>query len=176
MKKLSFVEKNDALVKLKSKEHFDKDCELLRKLNPTSRLHNEIANASEFSISSLSGRILMELLDLAPIEDIQSNRSSATLDYLNSLMPSGGATEEDKPAEEATEEDKPAEETTEEDKPTEEATEEDKPAEEATEEDKPAEEATEEDKPTGSKPRVSAKEATQSDKKKATRSKKITQE
>lgn len=136
MKKLSFVEKNDALVKLKSKEHFDKDCELLRKLSPTSRLHNEIANASEFSISSLSGRILMELLDLAPIEDIQSNRSSASLDYLNSLMPAGGATEEDKPTEEA----------------------------------------TKEDKPTGRKPRVSAKEATQSDKKKATRSKKITQE
>ena len=76
MEKLTFIEKNDAIVRLKNPEHFDKDCELLRKLNPGSKLHNEIAKVNEFSIHSVCGRVLLELLDFAPIKDIESNRNA----------------------------------------------------------------------------------------------------
>jgi outer membrane biosynthesis protein TonB len=74
MDKLSFIAKNDALVMLQSADHYDADCALLAKVNPQSKLQNEIAKANEFNRNSLHGRILMELLDLVPIGEIQAAR------------------------------------------------------------------------------------------------------
>ena len=75
MEKLSFVEKNDALVMLQSADHYDADCALLAKVSPQSKLQNEVAKANEFNRNSLHGRILLELLDLIPIGEIQAART-----------------------------------------------------------------------------------------------------
>lgn len=74
MGKLNFFEKNDALQLLREEEHFDADCATLGKLNPASKLQNEIANVNQFNKSSLHGRILFELLDMTTIEEIMAAR------------------------------------------------------------------------------------------------------
>ncbi len=74
MKKLTFIEKNDALVMLHDVQFFDADCILLAKVSPQSKLQNEIAKANDFIHSSLQSKILMELLDCVTIEEIQEAR------------------------------------------------------------------------------------------------------
>jgi hypothetical protein len=74
MKKLTFIEKNDALVMLHDVQFFDTDCELLAKVSPQSKLQNEIAKANGFIHSSLQSKILMELLDCVTIAEIQEAR------------------------------------------------------------------------------------------------------
>ena len=74
MRKLNFFEKNDALQLLQEEKHFDADCATLARLNPASKLQNEIANVNQFNKSSLHGRILFELLDLATIDAINEAR------------------------------------------------------------------------------------------------------
>ena len=75
MEKLSFIQKNDALVMLQSAEHYDADCALLAIVNPQSKLQNEIAKANEFNRNALHGRILLDLLDIIPIKEIQGARA-----------------------------------------------------------------------------------------------------
>lgn len=77
MKKLTFIEKNDALVSLKNLEHFEADCLLLQKVNPTSPIHNEIAQVNDFNKESIGSRIILNLLDFVTIEEIEANRIPA---------------------------------------------------------------------------------------------------
>ena len=74
MNKLSFSQKNDLLVKHKSKKHFGKDLELFQKYCPSDRLMNDLGKATEFSFERLDGQMLYLLLDKVSIEEILKNR------------------------------------------------------------------------------------------------------
>ena len=91
MNNLSFSQKNDLVVKHKSKEAFWKDLELFKKHHPSNRLMNDLARANEFTFERLDGQMLYLLLDKISIEEILINREEkapespgqqATLDAL----------------------------------------------------------------------------------------------
>jgi len=74
MKKISFQEKNNLIVKHKNGEYFSKDLELFKKHCPGHTLNNELAKANKFSYARLDGLMLSYLLDIVSIEDILDNR------------------------------------------------------------------------------------------------------
>lgn len=75
MKKISFQEKNNLIVKHKNGEYFSKDLELFKKHCPGHSLNNELAKANKFSYARLDGLMLSYLLDVVSIEDILENRT-----------------------------------------------------------------------------------------------------
>lgn len=75
MKKISFQEKNNLIVKHKNGEYFSKDLELFKKHCPGHALNNELAKANKFSYARLDGLMLSYLLDVVSIEDIMENRT-----------------------------------------------------------------------------------------------------
>ncbi len=74
MKKISFVEKNDALVRLKAPEHFDNDVALFKEVAPVSPLHNDLAKLNEFNKSTIHSKIILFLLECVTIKEIEDNR------------------------------------------------------------------------------------------------------
>lgn len=74
MKKISFQEKNNLIVKHKNGEYFSKDLELFKKHCPGHALNNELAKANKFSYARLDGLMFSYLLDIVSIEDILENR------------------------------------------------------------------------------------------------------
>lgn len=74
MKKISFQEKNNLIVKHKNGEYFSKDLELFKKHCPGHTLNNELAKANKFSYARLDGLMLSYLLDIVSIENILENR------------------------------------------------------------------------------------------------------
>ena len=75
MKKISFQNKNNLIVKHKNGEYFSKDLELFKKHCPGHILNNELAKANKFSYARLDGLMLSYLLDVVSIEDILENRT-----------------------------------------------------------------------------------------------------
>lgn len=75
MKKISFQEKNNLIVKHKNGEYFSKDLELFKKHCPGHALNNELAKANKFSYARLDGLMLSCLLDVISIEEILENRN-----------------------------------------------------------------------------------------------------
>jgi hypothetical protein len=75
MNTLSFPQKNDLVVKHKSKEHFSKDLELFQKHFPSHRLMNDLARANEFTFDRLDGQMLYLLLEKIPMDEILKNRT-----------------------------------------------------------------------------------------------------
>ena len=75
MKKISFQEKNNLIVKHKNGDYFSKDLELFKKHCPGHVLYNELAKANKFSYARLDGLMLSYLLDIVSIEEILENRS-----------------------------------------------------------------------------------------------------
>ena len=76
MNDLSFSQKNDWVVKYKSKKYFDKDLELFKKYFSYGRLMNDLARANEFTFERLDGQILYLLVDKVSIEEILKNRET----------------------------------------------------------------------------------------------------
>jgi len=74
MNKLSFSQKNDLVVKHKSKKDFWKDLELFKKHYPSNKLMNDLGRANDFTYDRLDGQMLYLLLDKIPIDDILKNR------------------------------------------------------------------------------------------------------
>jgi predicted RNase H-like nuclease (RuvC/YqgF family) len=75
MKKLSFTEKNNFIVKHKSGRHFSKDLELFKKYLPVNhRLSNDLARANTHTFERLDGQMLYVLLDIISPEEILENR------------------------------------------------------------------------------------------------------
>ena len=74
MKNLSFPQKNDLVVKHKSKKYFSKDLELFQKHFLSNRLLNDLARANEFTFEKLDGQMLYLLLDKVSIDEILKNR------------------------------------------------------------------------------------------------------
>jgi len=74
MNNLQFSQKNDLVVKHKSKKHYSKDLELFKKYFPLNRLMNDLAQANEFTFERYDGQMLYMLLDKVSIEDILKNR------------------------------------------------------------------------------------------------------
>ena len=74
MNKLPFTQKNDLVVKHKTKKYFSKDLELFQKHCPSNPLNNDLARANEFSFERLDGQMLYILLDKVPIDEILKNR------------------------------------------------------------------------------------------------------
>lgn len=94
MKKISFQEKNNLIVKHKNGEYFSKDLELFKKHCPGHALNTELAKANKFSYARLDGLMLSYLLDVVSIEEIIENRTqevqpkpeSRTEDAIRSLL------------------------------------------------------------------------------------------
>ena len=76
MNKLSFSQKNDLVVKYKSKHHFGKDLELFKKHFPSNRLMNDLGRTNEFTFEKLDGQMLYLLLDKVSGQDILDNRET----------------------------------------------------------------------------------------------------
>lgn len=74
MKKLTFAEKNDLIVKHKGAASFDRDLELFKKYYPAHSLLKDLARANSFSFARLDGQMLGLLLDVASIDEILENR------------------------------------------------------------------------------------------------------
>lgn len=80
MKKISFQEKNNLIVKHKNGEYFSKDLELFKKHCPGHPLNNDLAKANKFNFARLDGLMISFLLDFIGIEDILKNRLSVNED------------------------------------------------------------------------------------------------
>jgi len=74
MNKLTFIERNDAVVRLKAEQHFDADKALLEKLCPNSKLLPELKRVSQFNRATLCSKVLLELLTVATEAEILANR------------------------------------------------------------------------------------------------------
>lgn len=74
MKKLSFTEKNDLIVKHKNADFFEKDLELFKKHCSGHPLLNDLARANKFAFARLDGQMLGALLEVLSIEEILENR------------------------------------------------------------------------------------------------------
>lgn len=75
MKKLTFAEKNDLIVKHKGAASFDRDLELFKKHCPAHSLLKDLARANSFSFARLDGQMLGLLLDNVSIDEILENRT-----------------------------------------------------------------------------------------------------
>jgi hypothetical protein len=75
MKKFSFTEKNNFIVKHKSGKQFSKDLELFKKYLPVNhRLSNDLSRANIHTFERLDGQMLYFLLDVISHEEILQNR------------------------------------------------------------------------------------------------------
>lgn len=94
MKKLTFAEKNDLIVKYKEAVSFDRDLELFKKHYPGHSLLKDLARANSFSFARLDGQMLGLLLDITSIDKILENREKdpekpiepKTIDQINQLL------------------------------------------------------------------------------------------
>lgn len=94
MKKLTFAEKNDLIVKYKEAVSFDRDLELFKKHYPGHSLLKDLARANSFSFARLDGQMLGLLLDITSIDKILDNREKdpekpiepKTIDEINQLL------------------------------------------------------------------------------------------
>ena len=82
MNRLSFSQKNDLVVKYKSKKNFGKDLELFQKHLPSHRLMNELARANSFQFEALDGQMIYLLLEKLSIQEIVSNREEKPADEI----------------------------------------------------------------------------------------------
>ena len=87
MNKLSFPQKNDLVVKYKSKKHFYKDLALFQKYFPSNRLMNDLSRANDFTFERLDGQMLYFLLDKISIEEIAANREEFVIPILRYKIP-----------------------------------------------------------------------------------------
>lgn len=74
MKKLTFPEINDLVVKHTNATFFGQDLELFKKHFPSHTLNNDLARANQFTHCSLDGQMLFILLGSLSIDDILKNR------------------------------------------------------------------------------------------------------
>lgn len=74
MSKISFVEKNDLIVKYKDASFFQKDLELFKSHFPGHSLNNDLARANSFSYARLDGQMIGYLLEKVSIDEILENR------------------------------------------------------------------------------------------------------
>jgi len=75
MKKISFIQKNDLIVKYTSGQHFNKDLELFQKHFPSNKLNTSLARANMHTYARLDGAMLNLLLDKISIDEILQNRN-----------------------------------------------------------------------------------------------------
>lgn len=94
MKKITFAEKNDLIVKHKGSAFFDKDLELFKKHYAAHVLLKDLARANSFSFARLDGQMLALLLDVSSIDEILENRNkepekpivAKTIDEIKQLL------------------------------------------------------------------------------------------
>jgi hypothetical protein len=77
---MDFIQKNNFVISHSSEAHFERDKDLLLKLNPHTRLGNELSRANRFNKKTLDSRILLALLDIATPDEILANRADKPLD------------------------------------------------------------------------------------------------
>ena len=75
MKKLSFTEKNNFVLRHKAARYFSPDLELFRRTFLTHRLNTELSRANLHTYDRLDGQMLYVLLDALPPGDILANRN-----------------------------------------------------------------------------------------------------
>ena len=75
MKKLSFTEKNNFVLRHKGAKHFSPDLDLFRRTFLTHKLNTELARANLHTYDRLDGQMLYILLDALPPDHILANRN-----------------------------------------------------------------------------------------------------
>ncbi|NDV45813.1 hypothetical protein D0T49_01950 [Paludibacter sp. 221] len=75
---MKFTEKNNFIVKHKSKVYFDKDLELFKQHCSGSPLHVDLKRVNSFTMEKLDGMMLYELLEKCTPEEILKNRGIET--------------------------------------------------------------------------------------------------
>jgi hypothetical protein len=75
MKKLSFTEKNNFVIRHKSAKYFSLDLDLFRRTFLTHKLNTELARANLHTYDRLDGQMLYVLLDTLPPDAILANRT-----------------------------------------------------------------------------------------------------
>jgi uncharacterized coiled-coil protein SlyX len=75
MKKLSFIEKNNFVIRHKSAKYFSLDLDLFRRTYLTHKLNTDLARANLHTYERLDGQMLYVLLDALPPDAILANRT-----------------------------------------------------------------------------------------------------
>ena len=75
MKKLSFTEKNNFVLRRKDAKYFSLDLDLFRRTFLTHKLNTELSRANLHTYDRLDGQMLYALLDALPPDDILANRN-----------------------------------------------------------------------------------------------------
>jgi hypothetical protein len=75
MKKISFTEKNDFVLRHKGAKYFSLDLDLFRRHFPTHRLNTDLSRANLHTFERLDGQMLYVLLEVVGPEDILAART-----------------------------------------------------------------------------------------------------